>query len=475
MSVTNSPNMRLPVPTVGNEPGPTYAFNINSCMSFIDTHDHSEGKGVQVKTAGLFIDQDLDFHGNAAMDLSAVTLLTQTSPPPIQSIFVKAAGTFPVINELWYIDSASRQVQLTSNGIVNVTASSITGVSYSSGTFFFTQAQDSLPTTPASLSAGNVILKPIVAGTPYSTTLKPNSGLASNNSIVMPALPGSNLPLSIDNSGNMSAAQIPTAQIADLAVTDAKIASQTITPDKAAVSASTVVFSGSPYTILPTDLMVFYNATGGPMITVLPTPVGIDGRVIRLKKIDSTTNGVTINTAAGSVIDSSVITPLLNTPGEEWEVTSDGTNWQVTNHKTRTPPVAYVPGVSNFTVSSSNLLTWREGKFLYCVGLFATSASTGGTGLLQVGFNGLSGNVLIDQSLMGLSSLVIGYYLGSHSTGNIQGAMLYVNNNTSVGFGNSELVFPTNGANVATPGNAVSGPGEYCTVEFKVPIVGWLP
>ena len=36
MSFTNSPNMNLPIPTVGGEPGPNYATDVNSSLTLVD-------------------------------------------------------------------------------------------------------------------------------------------------------------------------------------------------------------------------------------------------------------------------------------------------------------------------------------------------------------------------------------------------------------------------------------------------------
>jgi hypothetical protein len=236
MAFTLSPNMQLPVPGVGTEAGPQYAFDVNTALTLIDSHDHSPGKGVQITTAGFNIDQNLNFNSNTAFNLKAATFLTQTNAPALQSIYVKAAGTSPIINELWYIDSAGQQVQITANGIVNVTASSITGVTYNSGTFTFTQAQDSLPTTPASLSAGNVTLKPLVAATPYSVTLTPPSAIASQYNIAMPLLPVAQAFMTIDQSGNEAAPiafshGITDSNLAPLTITAASIANRTVTGD----------------------------------------------------------------------------------------------------------------------------------------------------------------------------------------------------------------------------------------------------
>lgn len=455
MAVSNSSNMNLPIPGVGTEAGPDYAFDVNSSLTLIDQHDHSTGKGVQIKTAGLDIDQNLNFNSHSGFNLSALTLETQTSAPAIQSLYVKAAGTSPVINELWYIDSASQEVQITANGIVNVVASSITGLSYASGVFTFTQAQDALPTTPASLSAGNVTLKPIAAATPYGVTLKPPSAIASLYDIKMPLLPVAQSFMTIDASGNEAAPiafsqGITTANIAPLTILGSNIANQTITPAKAAVSSSVVA---TTYTVSATDLAVFYDASAGSFNTTLPTPVGIGGRVIKLKKIDTTLNSITILTAAGSIVDPGPISPIMITVGEEWEFTSDGTNWQVTSHKSQTPPVAYVPNVPGWTtLNSSSVFSWREGKYLVIEGNLNLSGPTNASALITIGVNGINAppGITIDYTVIagGGTDSPIGEW-GSLNTNYVRGMMItQTPSANSFGFG-IPVINSAGGINVA--------------------------
>ena len=47
-NTTSSPYMGIPVPTVGVDPGPDWANNLNSGLGIIDSHDHSTGKGAPI-------------------------------------------------------------------------------------------------------------------------------------------------------------------------------------------------------------------------------------------------------------------------------------------------------------------------------------------------------------------------------------------------------------------------------------------
>lgn len=270
----------------------------------------------------------------------------------------------------------------------------------------------------------------------------------------------------MDSSGNMSAATDADGTTINYAANVLSV----VAPTSATITATT-------YTVPTSNLnnTSFFNCVSNAIAATMPTPVGISGRVYRLKKTDTTLNAVTITTAAGTIINNgAAITPTANTPGEEWELVSDGTNWQVTNHKCNTAPTAYVPGVTGAVISSSNLYTWRLGRFLFGQGLIAFTSTAGGTGTINIGFGGTSGNVNIDLSITGASAIVCGYYSTSLAGQNSQSPMMIVNQNTLLGF-----VYPTvnysahTGVDLA-PFNTMAGAGNYMTMEFKVPISGWF-
>ena len=84
--VINSPNMNLPVPIVGQDPGPDWANNYNSCLSVVDGHNHSSGSGVQITQSGINLIaaattfDSLGFNTSNATDLRSVRFTPQGSP-----------------------------------------------------------------------------------------------------------------------------------------------------------------------------------------------------------------------------------------------------------------------------------------------------------------------------------------------------------------------------------------------------------
>ncbi len=111
--------MSLNLPIVSVTVGPTYATQQNTAMDVIDAHDHTTGKGVQVPTAGLNINANLQFNSFAAIELSYLGLETQVSAPStILTVYVKGG-------DLYYKNSSGTEVQVTNGSSV---ASSGSGV-----------------------------------------------------------------------------------------------------------------------------------------------------------------------------------------------------------------------------------------------------------------------------------------------------------------------------------------------------------
>jgi len=117
---TTTPNMNLVIPEVGVTVGPDWANEINTAFSGVDAHDHTTGKGVQIPTAGISINANLTFNSNAATSLSFVGFTDQGSDPAtLRSIYTKSG-------ELYYQDSASNVIQITSGGAINVATGQVT-------------------------------------------------------------------------------------------------------------------------------------------------------------------------------------------------------------------------------------------------------------------------------------------------------------------------------------------------------------
>lgn len=206
MSYVLTPNMFLPVPGVGTEQGPDYAIDVNNCLTILDQHDHTPGSGIQITPAAININSDLTMATNNLTNIKMLQMSPQGAQTDVLSVYVAPGGESPSINDLWYNDSNGTAIQLTKQGLVNATLSSLPGESYSAGTFFWVQGSGS--TTPANFDIGRITLRPNTAATTYGTTIQTNASLASSWTLTLPNNPSglaSNSFLTLDASGNMTA------------------------------------------------------------------------------------------------------------------------------------------------------------------------------------------------------------------------------------------------------------------------------
>lgn len=289
--VVISPNMGMPVPIVGQDPGPDWANNINACLGILDQHTHAPGQGLLVTPTGLNINTDLSIESNNLTMVKTVNFTAQVASLP---------GTSPNLgciyvagNELVYNDEIGNVVPITNNGSVNSGAGSITGLpsgtasaSYSSGGQKF--IWQSATNTPASMDFGSAILRNIVANS-KGLTLNPPNAMGADYTLNLPSLPGTTSFLTLDTSGNISGSISTTAGI-----TGSMIAPQTITQDLIApmTSGQTVGVGGiaiSPScgnftnnTGLPTDvtnLTITITTTGRPVYIQLVSALNQNGYV----------------------------------------------------------------------------------------------------------------------------------------------------------------------------------------------------
>lgn len=326
-----SANMNLPVPIVGVDPGPQYATDLNSCLTIIDSHNHSAGSGVQITPNGLSINIDLPFGTNNATELRSVRFTSQLTPiaTPSDLGCLYESGV-----DLYYNDGNGNQIQITSGGAVAGTPGSISGLispasaSYSSGpgTFIF----ESAAATPGNLDAASVTIREQVAS-PNGITIASPAALGSNYTITLPsALPASQKFVTLDNSGNMSApwavdnstievssntvqvksAGITQTQLANNSVGTAQIIDQNVTQAKLAPrSTGTTVGAGG--VAISNSCGVFSTNSGTPvLITNFTITITTTGRPVMLKLIDDG-SGTNPSQVGGSSVLSTTLNPWI--------------------------------------------------------------------------------------------------------------------------------------------------------------------
>jgi len=89
-----------------------------------------------------------------------------------------------------------------------------------------------------------------------------------------------------------------------------------------------VVSTAISYAVLATDYLILANAGGGGITVTLPTAIGVTGRLIEVKKTDSSANLVTVATSLAQTIDGSA-SATIGLPQTALLCCSDGSNWEI--------------------------------------------------------------------------------------------------------------------------------------------------
>jgi hypothetical protein len=467
MSFVLSPNMNLSIPTVGQEPGPNYALDVNSSLTLVDQHDHSPGRGVQITPAGLNINASLSIQGNNLTNVSNLVLTAQTSSSVLQALYVKPGTETPPLQDLWYNDSAGNAVQITSGGAINAVAANIPGESFSGGTFFWKQGTGS--TTPANFDIGSITLRPNVALTTNGVVLGPPSGIGSQYNINLPLLPATPSFVVINNSGVMS-----TITESSVLPTNSGSQGQFIRQNASGLSqwenpVVNIQVKTSSYLALTSDDLILCSGT--PFTVTLYTAVGNQGITIRIKKTDAPVgNIITIQGNAAETIDGlNVVT--LNTQNECVTLVSDGANWQVMDHSIPSDPLAYTPTfLGAGTVTSTNTTWERRGRNIFVRGYLTAGSPSGPVGSIS-----LPSILTIDTSSTGINKgnttsnpgVMVGQF--ASNSPNIAGPLV-----TATGTATNQ-VYLTSGYNSSgnqTPINNWITSGQ-ASFQFEVPITGW--
>ena len=274
-----SPNMSMPIPIPGQDPGPDYALNLNSCLTIADGHDHSSGNGVKVSPAGLNISSDLSFLNNNAIQMRALTFTSQASLlSDLRSAYVQGL-------DLYFNDGVGNKIRITQSGGVAGSPGSISSLtspasaSYVAGSSTF--VWQSAASTPANLDAASIILRNLSISS-FGLTLNPPNSMGSNFALTLPTIPASQKIMTLDASGSMagvydvdnSTIEIVsnTIRVKDSGIVTAKIADLNVTREKLApvgiqVSSSCGSYSNSTTTYTDvTNLSITITTTGRPTV-----------------------------------------------------------------------------------------------------------------------------------------------------------------------------------------------------------------
>lgn len=214
-----SANMMLPIPVVGVDPGPDYALNIDGCLTLLDSHDHTIGKGVQITPAALNLNTDVSFLGNNAINLRSSRYSAQLSP---LSLAADVGCVYVSGLDLYFNDISGNQIRITQGGSVNGSTGTITGLpsgtasaAYNSGTFIFQRATN----TAANIDGASYVLRNNLVSS-KGLTLSPPNAMAADYGIILPLLPAIKGIVTLNSSGNMNVEPSPPAAATSFVTVD---------------------------------------------------------------------------------------------------------------------------------------------------------------------------------------------------------------------------------------------------------------
>lgn len=475
MSSTISPNMGLTIPTVSQEPGPTYAIDVNSSLSLIDSHNHTPGQGVQIPSSGININADLSFVNNNAINLRSTRYSSQgavlATPSDVGCVYLVGV-------DLYCNDGNGNNIRITQSGglagtngsIANLTAPASASYVSINSTFVWQSAAN----VAATLDMRNAILRNATASS-KGLTLSPPSAMVADSTITFPNIPGAQSFLTMDSSGNIAApitfsAGITTSNIASNTI----LASNVLAGQQLPLLTTTVSTNGS---ISANNALVLCNTGSGAITQQLYSASVNPGYTVRIKKTTSDFNQVTLTTTGGATIDGASTTTVA-TQNEIVTLVSDGTNWQIVD---RNYPESWVATTFGFSggitaVGTQTSFSRRVGDSLEGRVDFTNMSVGGATG--RLGIPGL----VIDITKVSNNKTYCGVYNRQTNNG------IYYNE--SGASGNAGVVFVDTGAvsslSLSFQATAVTNPtyngftmnsffvsSDGLSAEFKVPILGW--
>jgi hypothetical protein len=301
-TTTLSPNMNLPVPVVGVDPGPDWATQINNCLALIDSHTHVAGQGVAITPSGLDINADLSFAGNNMTLVRSTRFQNQATTlsgvSDLNCVYSSGTG-----GDLYYNDGSGNKIRITQSGAVAGTPGSISNLVSPASATYVPASQSfvwqSAANTAANLDCGSVILRNITASS-YGLTLSPPSSLGLNYTITLPAIPAaSGNFLTIDTSGNISSnVKIDGVTLLNTSNTIAVQASQLVDNSTTAASSNLIIVkSGGINTTQLADASVTTAKLDSTLQAIVPKAWVVFNAAVLAGTYTKTTNTVTVTMA----------------------------------------------------------------------------------------------------------------------------------------------------------------------------------
>lgn len=234
---STSAYMSLPIPGVGVTSGPTYATDVNNCLTIIDSHNHSTGSGTQITPAGINISSDLSFLSNNAILLRSMRMASQSS---VLALAADLNCLFTVNGDLYYNDGSGNNVRITQSGGVAGTPGSISNLvapasaAYVAASTKFVWQSDT--NTAAIMDCGSLILRNATASS-FGMTVNPPLALGADFAITFPTLPVSQKIMTLDNTGAIAAAYVVDNSTIEISSNTIRVKAGGITTNQISASA----------------------------------------------------------------------------------------------------------------------------------------------------------------------------------------------------------------------------------------------
>lgn len=291
-NTTISPNMNMPIPVVGVDPGPDYATDQNSCFTIIDQHDHSAGNGVPITPDGMDISSDLTFANHSATNLYSLVLTSQSGALTGTNFLSSVSGN------LYFNDGSGNQVQITSAGGVAGSPGSIgsltspASATYSAGSKLFTWASG--VNKSAAMDNGAITIRETDVASAKGTTIASAASLAADYTLTLPgALPGSTQYFASSSGGTVS---FVTSN--SIAAARTRATGTTVGAGGVAISGSSGNFTTTSSSAVDiTNLSITITTSGRPVFVGFMDDYAATGQVASI----GVSKGATATEASGNI------------------------------------------------------------------------------------------------------------------------------------------------------------------------------
>jgi hypothetical protein len=177
MPTTTEMELDLPTPEVTT--GPTWAEQLNTALTTLDTHDHSEGKGSRITPAGMTINDDIEMNDNAVTEAKAVSFEAQSTATGIES-----GSVYRKDGNLWWKNGAGTEVQVTSGSSVNASGTGTITLDTPASFPYSVVSGDAQKVLAIDTSAARTLNLP-AATTAMFVMVKDKTGSAQTNNITV--------------------------------------------------------------------------------------------------------------------------------------------------------------------------------------------------------------------------------------------------------------------------------------------------